>query len=585
MQKEVHRMANIVEKIRQIRQAVYGKDVRESIASSLEEMNKDNIKATQDANSAIASANEAIDSANTAADNANTKAGEASSAAQAANEAASSANTAAQGANTATTNANNAAEAANDIAEEIERQLRAGELKGDPGSRTLYGSGAPLISIGNVGDWYYDTTSQYWDVYYKQSDALWVKMGQIKGSLGGDTVPIGAMIPSTTSTVPAGWLLCDGSLVSRTEYSELFAVIGETYGAGDGETTFALPNEPNPLAHTIEDNAIQFVEREPVLYMIIKAKQVIPVTGGIVNDPNCNSETDALSALATKSAIEQTASQIPNLNLLINSDFQVWQRGTTFESVNTIYTADRCLSNASLVGAMTIRKVADGLQFTCTKSGAQLAPYQYLMEDADLKKVRGKTVTLSYSVDGVIRSFTLNDFGQVYILNDELLEDYTLPSTAGNLTHTAIVILYENMTVGQSKTINWVKLEYGSLATPFVPRLYSEELMECMRYYRIVNTQGSLAYTNANASTLIIPIGSSIPWYKTPSISGTELPPSITIRGDGAEKLFYPTNVSVKDYGNNNMYISFSGTTTGAANTIFYIVSGGADIRLDAEIY
>lgn len=405
------------------------------------------------------------------------------------------------------------------------------------------------------------------------------------GGVGGDTVPIGAMLPCTTSTIPDGWLLCDGSLVSRAIYSELYAVIGESYGAGDGSTTFALPNEPNPLAHTIEDNAIQFVEREPVLYMIIKAKQVIPVTGGIVNDPNCNSETDALSALATKSAIEQTASQIPNLNLLINSDFQVWQRGTTFESVNTIYTADRCLSNASLVGAMTIRKVADGLQFTCTKSGAQLAPYQYLMEDADLKKVRGKTVTLSYSVDGVIRSFTLNDFGQVYILNDELLEDYTLPSTAGNLTHTAIVILYENMTVGQSKTINWVKLEYGSLATPFVPRLYSEELMECMRYYRIVNTQGSLAYTNANASMLVIPIGLSMPMYKTPSVSVSELPSTIAIRTSGAQKEFYPTSVSVKDYGNCNMNLSFSGTTTGAVNTIFYISAGSVNARLDAEIY
>ena len=45
--------------------------------------------------------------------------------------------------------------------------------------------------------------------------------------------------------VPTGWLLCDGSAVSRTVYSELFATIGTTYGVGDGSTTFNVPNEPS----------------------------------------------------------------------------------------------------------------------------------------------------------------------------------------------------------------------------------------------------------------------------------------------------------------------------------------------------
>ena len=43
-------------------------------------------------------------------------------------------------------------------------------------------------------------------------------------------------------TIPSGWLLCDGSAVSRTTYAELFAAIGTTYGVGDGTTTFNLPN-------------------------------------------------------------------------------------------------------------------------------------------------------------------------------------------------------------------------------------------------------------------------------------------------------------------------------------------------------
>lgn len=41
---------------------------------------------------------------------------------------------------------------------------------------------------------------------------------------------------------PSGWLICDGSAINRTEYSKLFEVIGQTYGAGDGNTTFNLPD-------------------------------------------------------------------------------------------------------------------------------------------------------------------------------------------------------------------------------------------------------------------------------------------------------------------------------------------------------
>lgn len=44
------------------------------------------------------------------------------------------------------------------------------------------------------------------------------------------------------ATAPAGYLVCDGSAVSRTAYSELFSVIGTSYGPGDGSTTFNLPN-------------------------------------------------------------------------------------------------------------------------------------------------------------------------------------------------------------------------------------------------------------------------------------------------------------------------------------------------------
>ncbi len=60
---------------------------------------------------------------------------------------------------------------------------------------------------------------------------------------GGDTLPIGAMLPYGNTTPPENWLICDGSEVSRTTYAELFNVIGTSYGSGDGSTTFNLPDK------------------------------------------------------------------------------------------------------------------------------------------------------------------------------------------------------------------------------------------------------------------------------------------------------------------------------------------------------
>ena len=61
------------------------------------------------------------------------------------------------------------------------------------------------------------------------------------GGGGGDT-PTGAITMFGGSTAPEGWLLCDGSAVSRTTYSALFSIIGTTYGTGDGSSTFNLPD-------------------------------------------------------------------------------------------------------------------------------------------------------------------------------------------------------------------------------------------------------------------------------------------------------------------------------------------------------
>lgn len=61
-------------------------------------------------------------------------------------------------------------------------------------------------------------------------------------NLAGEGLPAGTLMAYAGKTVPDGWLLCNGAAVSRTTYARLFKAIGTTWGAGDGSTTFNLPD-------------------------------------------------------------------------------------------------------------------------------------------------------------------------------------------------------------------------------------------------------------------------------------------------------------------------------------------------------
>lgn len=67
----------------------------------------------------------------------------------------------------------------------------------------------------------------------------------------GLSLPAGSVIAfaGNPSSAPSGFLLCNGAKVSRTTYSALFSAIGTLYGAGDGSTTFTLPNMTDKFIH------------------------------------------------------------------------------------------------------------------------------------------------------------------------------------------------------------------------------------------------------------------------------------------------------------------------------------------------
>jgi len=59
---------------------------------------------------------------------------------------------------------------------------------------------------------------------------------------GIEGIPTATIIPWSSSSVPSGYLECNGQAVSRSTYSALFAIVGTTYGAGDGSSTFNVPD-------------------------------------------------------------------------------------------------------------------------------------------------------------------------------------------------------------------------------------------------------------------------------------------------------------------------------------------------------
>lgn len=78
------------------------------------------------------------------------------------------------------------------------------------------------------------------------------------GAGGGDSAPIGQVSMYAGSTAPDGFLMCDGSAVSRETYKDLYRVIGTTYGVGDGSTTFNLPDIKGKVVVMLDTNDTDF---------------------------------------------------------------------------------------------------------------------------------------------------------------------------------------------------------------------------------------------------------------------------------------------------------------------------------------
>lgn len=108
-----------------------------------------------------------------------------------------------------------------------------------------------ITTADNLGSPYaYDIYAQ---VRYDDGSGVKIYENRVNGNItlptdpswvviSGNPVPSGIILPYGGGIVPAGYLLCNGALVSRISYAALYAAIGDVWGSNDGSTNFALPN-------------------------------------------------------------------------------------------------------------------------------------------------------------------------------------------------------------------------------------------------------------------------------------------------------------------------------------------------------
>lgn len=242
--------------------------------------------------------------------------------------------------------------------------------------------------------------------------------------------------------------------------------------------------------------------------------------------------------------------EIAKLNLLINGGFLINQRGALQYNTNYRYTVDRWLlsnMNSDEHTVSGVLNVGDGYVELTGMGDKQLMITQSSTDNTTY--LQNKTIT--FSIEARVENMTQGDiFVQIsakttsnFVVkrsfnNTEVGNEWTKISVTANLPNTKLDQFWFqcgsfNDTAGGYHPINSdckiqfrnAKVEVGDKATPFIPRLYGEELSLCQRYYETGyiwgNYMGSIPYQSYHCPFKIDKRSIPTVTYKDPNVSGT----------------------------------------------------------------
>lgn len=280
----------------------------------------------------------------------------------------------------------------------------------------------------------------------------------------------------------------------------------------------------------------------------------------LINKGGSNKKTTVEKLL---SGVNSKLNERANKGFIINSDFQIWQRGESFTlGGSPQYSSDRWAVGSSTSQALKIEKVDSGLKMTWLKQENGVIT-QYL-ELPDKKRLIGKKISISISINNLIYTYTtiLDDINK-YINFDLSNKVFTV----GTHTDTKyyIRLFHSDAPIGTTYEINHIRDVFGSVFN-FIPISYGEELALCQRYYQTY-MQTSVGRTQ------------NVGLIYTMKFPTMRISPTITMSVSG----WTGSSSTVIEYIiDGNSTNTFRLRANDNSSFLFYDIDG---IKLDAEIY
>lgn len=268
----------------------------------------------------------------------------------------------------------------------------------------------------------------------------------------------------------------------------------------------------------------------------------------------------------------EISNNVSNSNLLLNGDFRVNQRNkAAYVCTKNEYTVDRWLGTNGLT--VTTKDSGVLLSATATCKFEQKLEMDYASFSNEMVTISAKIGNTKYSKSALMPV-------QKPTVASKLI---SLDIAGGNklklmINNTGIVSFVIELVAGASFKVFYAKLEFGEVATTFIPRLYAEELSLCQRYYQNIRISGN-AITASSTSKLYPSVPIAVPFRAKGTLTETILP---YIRNNGQN--IQATSVVLNTIYDNCVVLEITRSQADLVSSNLYATANGQAI-IDAEIY